>query len=91
MNDPPIPLFHQSRAGAGSGLVPILEPVLRFSTQIKLAPVPKKQVPSQLQLLGGPETRTGDVGFVRRLWAELPHQKQKFPPPFFSTVNQEDE
>src|SRR4029434_8457484 len=51
----------------------------------------KKQVPSQHQLLGGPETRTGDVGFVPRLWVELPHQKQKYPPPFFFTVNQEDE
>src|SRR4029434_10140886 len=51
----------------------------------------QKQVPSQHQFLGGPETRTGDVGFVPRLWAELPHQKQKFSPPFFPTVNQEDE
>lgn len=38
-----IPLFHQSQAGAGSGLVPTLEPVLPFSTQKKLAPVPKNR------------------------------------------------
>src|SRR4029434_11271928 len=82
---PPKPGRCWFRAGSNSGTSSSV-----FHTK-KAGSGSKKQVRSQHQLLDGPETRTGDVGFVPRLWAELPHQKQTFSPPFFSTVNQEDE
>src|SRR4029434_2332526 len=74
---PPKPGRCWFRAGSNSGTSSFV-----FHTK-KAGSGSIKQVRSQHQLLGGPETRTGDVGVVPRLWAELPHQNQIFSPPFF--------